>query len=271
MLILYEGRAAKASKEATEPNQIRQGQAAYLRGLSRKNYEEALGSFGEALRMNPNSVPAMIGIASQLTTGGANFVAIDEPRSVQLDRADRLLRRAIELEPHSEAAYFWSGQVHNGRDELDLALRCFERSLELNPNFVSSMAASGNVLARMGRYQEGVAKIAQTVRLAPDHPQVGTWMVFWARAEIEAGNEDFARELMLEGSQKSPGNARVFGIWSAADALANDFAAAAQHLATFKALSGAKSLDAAVARLQAQVGPESRTARGLALALHGAS
>jgi tetratricopeptide (TPR) repeat protein len=269
MMTLFEGSAAQDSKETSEPTFVRKGQAASFRGLSRKNYTEALSSFEEALRLNPDSVPAMIGIASRIITGGANFVSIEDERTKQLGRADQLLQRAVELEPRSEAVHFWIGQVHNGRGELELALRSFERSLELNPSFVQSVAGYGNALARMGRYQEGIDKIAQAVRLAPNHPGAGTWIVFWARAEIEIGNEAFARELLLLASQKDPGNARIFGLWAAADALGDDSVATAEHLAKFKSLSGTESLDLAVNRLKAQVvGP--RTARGLVIALQSA-
>jgi tetratricopeptide (TPR) repeat protein len=271
VMTLAEGRAARRSNGTDEPVQIRKGQAAHLRGTSLENVAEATTSFEEALRLNPNSVPAMVGLAAQLISGGANLVAVKEKRPDQLARADQLLQRAVELEPRSPGVHYWIGQLHNNRNELELAQRCFERSLELNPGMVSSMAALGNVLARMGRDQEGIDKIAQAIRLAPDHPHAGTFILWWARAEIERGNDGIARELLLSASQKTPGNARIFGLWAAVDALANDPVAAAQHLAKFKSLSGAESLEVVANRLRAQVGRESRAAKGLDLAMHGDS
>jgi tetratricopeptide (TPR) repeat protein len=271
LMTLAEGRAARRSKDADEPVQIHKGQAAHLRGTSLENVAEATTSFEEALRLNPNSVPAMVGLAAQLISGGANLVAVKEKRSDQLARADQLLQRAVELEPRSPGVHYWIGQLHGNRNELELAQRSFERTLELNPGMVSSMAALGNVLARRGRDQDGIDKIAQAIRLAPDHPHAGTFILWWARAEIERGNEGIARELLLSASQKTPGNARIFGLWAAADALANDYAAAAQHLAKFRSLSGAESLEVVVNRLRAQVGRESRAAKGLDLAMHGAT
>lgn len=267
MMILYEGRAARASGQTSESRELRKGQAAYLRGISRETYSEAVTAFEGALRLNPESVPAMVGIASQLLTGGANFVAVQEERGHQLDRAERLLQRAVELESRSEVTYFWIGQVHNGRRDFELALRAFERSLELNPNFVPSIAGYGNILARMGRHQEGIDLISQAVRLAPDDPAVGTWMAFWGAAEIEQGNDEFARELLLLASQKAPGNARVVGLLAAAAALCNDFEAATRHLAKFQSLAGARSLDSAVNRMMTIAGVDSRLAKGLATAL----
>jgi DNA-binding SARP family transcriptional activator/Tfp pilus assembly protein PilF/TolB-like protein len=271
MITLLEGRTARESKETGEPMQVRKGLAARSRGISRESYAEALHHFEEALRLNPNSVPAMAGIAAQLITGGANFVAVQDERSDQLARADTLLQRAIELQPRSEGTHYWLGQLHNNRNELEAALQSFMRALELNPNYMSAQAALGNVLARMGREGEGIEKFSQAVQKAPDDPGMGTWMSWWARAEIERGNEAFARELLLVGSQREPGNARALGFWAAADALVNDSVAAAQHLAKFKVLSGAESLTSAVERLRAQVGPESRTGKGLAMALRGTS
>jgi DNA-binding SARP family transcriptional activator/tetratricopeptide (TPR) repeat protein len=271
VMTLAEGRAARRSKGTDEPMQIHKGQAAHLRGTSLENVAEATTSFEEALRLNPNSVPAMVGLAAQLISGGANLVAVKDKRSDQLERADQLLQRAVELEPRSPGVHYWIGQLHNNRNEFELAQGSFERSLELNPGMVSSMAALGNVLARMGRDQEGIDKIAQALRLAPDHPHAGTFILWWARAEIERGNEGIARELLLSASQKTPGNARIFGLWAAADALANDPAATAQHLAKFKSLSGAESLEVVVNRLRAQVGRASRAAKGLDIAMRNAS
>jgi tetratricopeptide (TPR) repeat protein len=268
VVTLAEGRAARG---ADEPKQIHRGRAAHLRGTSRENVAEAKASFEEALRLNPDSAPAMVGLASQLISGGANLVAFNGKRSDELARADQLLQRAVELEPRSPGTYYWLGQLHGNRNELELARQSFERSLELNPGMVGSMAALGNTLARMGRDQEGIDKIAQAVRIAPDHPHAGTYLLWWARAEIDRGNEDVARELLLSASQKTPGNARIFGLWAAADALANDPAAAARHLAKFKTLSGADTLEMVVNRLIAQVGRQSRTAKGLEIAMHGGS
>jgi hypothetical protein len=45
--------------------------------------------------------------------------------------------------------------------------------------------------------------------------------------------------------------------------------AAAQHLAKFRVLSGAETLELAITRLKAQLGPKSRTTKGIDFAVRG--
>ena len=96
-----------------------------------------------------------------------------DPNSEAYAQAFAAASKAAELDPSAAEAhaslgfiYFWS--------KRDLAASCreFERAIALNPSYVDAYHWYGNVLAAVGRNEEGVTLLTRAQELEPSSPSI---------------------------------------------------------------------------------------------------
>jgi curved DNA-binding protein CbpA len=94
--------------------------------LKRGGWADAARDFGKAVELNPDEGVhhAYYAWATWCATSDKDAVA-KEVRSG--------LRTAIRLSPKSADAYFFRGQIAKQQDQMDTAVDCFEKVLELDP------------------------------------------------------------------------------------------------------------------------------------------
>lgn len=97
-----EGRHSGRADESSVSSLLAQALAAQYGGQNSASVQKALALYEEALRREPDLGLAMVGIAAQLITARNNYLAAPKP---DLDRAEELLRRAIQLDPEAERAH----------------------------------------------------------------------------------------------------------------------------------------------------------------------
>jgi protein O-GlcNAc transferase len=123
------------------------------------NYRAAVGHFGRALRINPNSVPAHASMGDALLALGsfseavASFdraLAIDPVRSELLNNRGNAL---LKLERPKEA------------------LASYELSLAIKPGAAEVLCNRGNVLRQLGRPEEALADYAASLSIKPEFAQ----------------------------------------------------------------------------------------------------
>jgi adenylate cyclase len=93
------------------------------------------------------------------------------PRPDPLDRALEAARRAVAADPTSQAAHLTLAVVYFYRHELDAFFTEAERTVALNPNNASFVAAIGEMLHYAGD-ERGIALLSRATKLDPFHP---TW------------------------------------------------------------------------------------------------
>ena len=76
------------------------------------------------------------------------------------------LRRVVELDPSSAAAYDHLGEALNKVDDLDGALQAFQRSTELRPNNAKALRGLGIVYDRLNRPTEAAQMYRRSRELA---------------------------------------------------------------------------------------------------------
>ncbi|HEY7546964.1 MAG TPA: tetratricopeptide repeat protein, partial [Blastocatellia bacterium] len=96
------------------------------------NYEDAASLFQDALKINPNSADAQVGIADSL-----KLTAVEEP-SAAVDRA-------LGVNPNHTGALRLRAWLDLEADRPDLALKSIERALTVNPNAVEVIAIQAAV------------------------------------------------------------------------------------------------------------------------------
>ncbi len=96
--------------------------------VKRGEYQAARDSFEEALRYANSRAEAHLGI------GIASFLLDDD------ERAERELKRTVEINPREAIAYQMLGELCYRKDDLEAAVSYWEKAVELNPSDSKSRA-----------------------------------------------------------------------------------------------------------------------------------
>ena len=104
----------------------------------RQRFEEAIGYLRSAVRVDPNSVPARVGLGYALSRIGDLRGAIQE------------LEVAIAREPSNFNAHLYLAGVFERQEKLTLARNHYEEAIRLEPGFHLAHYGLGAVLAKQG-------------------------------------------------------------------------------------------------------------------------
>jgi tetratricopeptide (TPR) repeat protein len=137
------------------------------------NNQEAQRTFEQALTLDPRSVGAKIGLATELVStvvnGWSSSVEQDEAR------AEQLLIEALERDPNSSMAHFSMGQLRQAQNRLSEACAELEAAVVLDRNNAHSLAGLARMLRFLGRPQAGIPHIEQAIQLNPRDPNIGLY------------------------------------------------------------------------------------------------
>ncbi|MBK7080804.1 MAG: tetratricopeptide repeat protein [Betaproteobacteria bacterium] len=142
----------------------------YLRGRSflvgtQQEMDKSIDCFRQAVARAPDYAMAYAGLAEAYTTQ-AYLRAFDRTESV--GKAQAAVTRALELDPDLAEAHTALGLVRFffewDWEGADAALR---RALELNPGSQAANEEFGNFLITMGRLDEGFTRTSEATRLDP--------------------------------------------------------------------------------------------------------
>jgi DNA-binding SARP family transcriptional activator/TolB-like protein/cytochrome c-type biogenesis protein CcmH/NrfG len=229
-------------------NLVMKGWAVHFSGPSRNNAAEELTLFEEALRREPDYVPAMLGVGMALTQAVLNSLA-DDPRG-SLERAEEQLNRVLEKDPSSYRAYFWKALVAKARERYEEALELLSKSIELNPGVPHSYAQRGDVLTKLGRPAEGLEQIQYAIRVSPKDASIAFFYLFAGKAELELHHEAEAAEWFRRSIAAQPGNPTPYKYLAATYALLGNRTEAAECWAQFRRLSAPPAVSDLAGRLR---------------------
>jgi len=142
----------------------------YLRGRSflvgnQQEMDKSVDCFQQAVARAPGYAMAYAGLAEAYTTQ-AYLRAFD--RAASVGKAQEAVTRALELDPDLAEAHTALGLVRFyfewDWEGADAALR---RALELNPGSQAANEEYGQFLIMMGRFDEGLARTREAARLDP--------------------------------------------------------------------------------------------------------
>jgi serine/threonine-protein kinase len=150
---------------------------AYLKGRyffnrpSDENLQKAITRFEDAIKLNPNFVPALSGLSDAYLWAGYNegFISASEARPKVRAAAEKALRLdAQSAEAHTSLAVFKLFYEYDwGGCEAE-----FRRALELNPNYAYAHDQFALCLAFRGRFQESIAESRRAADLDPLNPLI---------------------------------------------------------------------------------------------------
>ena len=94
----------------------------------------------------------------------------DPGNRTHLDRAQEYASKAVTLDPKDSVCWGFLASIHLYRGEYDLAERCVEQALTLNPSDLRALEACGEVLSHLGRFEEALETFQQVARFEPIPP-----------------------------------------------------------------------------------------------------
>jgi TolB-like protein/DNA-binding winged helix-turn-helix (wHTH) protein len=167
---------AEAARPTADPDAldyILRGRAAYAKGLTRDNYDAAVGLFERALALDPRSVGAQSQLANTLIGR-----ALDEPTdsaAADIARAELLIDQALTTSPRNLLAHFAKGQALRAQHRCEEASREYEMVLAFNRNWVGALMGIGRCRILSGSLDEAIPPMEQAIRLNPRDPGITSW------------------------------------------------------------------------------------------------
>ena len=149
------------------------GWAEAFRPYSKSSNNAAIGFFERALAVDPQFVPAMVGLARDLFRR-TDFFHSDDPKS-DLARAEDWADRAIVAEPDNSSAHLAKAWVFFGKRQWPQAITEADAAIADNPNNAEAHHARGLFNLYLGRAEDGFSGIETAFRLGPRDPEVPVW------------------------------------------------------------------------------------------------
>jgi adenylate cyclase len=169
---------------------IMQGWAWCHRPYSAAAWQEARRAFERALKRDPQSIDARIGLAMVL--GGR--LADDWSGSLQQDpaRAERLLREALARDPQRPMAHFALGVVRQMQNRLNEARAEYQTAIALDRNHARAYFHLGETLMYLGRPKAAIPDFEKAMRLSPRDPDMAGFYWAMGTAHLLSGRADTA-------------------------------------------------------------------------------
>ena len=125
---------------------------------SQGEYDEAIKSFEEAIRLDPNNALAWNNKGIALGDQGKH------------DQAIEAFEKAIALNPPDAiAAIAWRNKGHSllNLGKYNESIQANDKAIELNPKFVDAWNDKGNALIRLQKYDESIDVFKKTIQINP--------------------------------------------------------------------------------------------------------
>jgi adenylate cyclase len=206
------------------------GWAWYHRGLLASNLEQAWEAFGQALRLEPQSGAAKIGLASVLVERIS--LGLSSTREDDLEIMEKLLVAALESERNDSMLHTVVGRLRRFQNRFEESKIAFERAIALNSNNAHAVLQVGFSLNIMADPAAAIPYFERSIALNPHTPGLHYILHGLGDAYLFLGNLDQAARILRQ-----------------ANALNSNYYLVPLHLAAALALQGEISeADIALAR-----------------------
>lgn len=189
---------------------------AYLSGVvyaERGDHRSSVAQLADAVRLAPGHLGAWLRFGEQLRLSG------------ELERGEAVYERLLRDDPDSALARYGLGQLRTAQGRHAAALREYERTLELVPQFGAASYALGLTLQRLGRSTEAAQHVAAYQRNRQHRPVLQDPLLEEVRAMTSG-----ARQLIADAARLGDAGDVTASIALHERALEADPAAAQAHV-----------------------------------------
>ena len=165
---------------ANEPNPdaqdlIMRGWALYQRSQAATSRDDAKQLFERALKIDPSSYEAELGIASVLVIDLAN--GSDQPGQDEAE-AERLLSELRARDPNRSQLHSMIALLRRYQNRLPESRIEYQRALELDPNNAAAIGQLGVTLIYLGDPAEAIPLEEKRIKLNPNDPNIA--LAYWS-------------------------------------------------------------------------------------------
>jgi adenylate cyclase len=195
------------------------GMALLNKPASRESMQSARELFEEALRLSPNHLQALNGLANvMLIEWGSTWYTGSSDE--HLEELDRIVNQALAIKPDDALATYFQGYVLKRlRKNLNQALVAFERAIALDPNLAVAHNYVGQIKVFLGRASEAAEHTLKAIQLSPRDPQLAEWYYQLAITYIHQQRYNEAVEWARRSVQVNPNLRYPYRVLAAALAL----------------------------------------------------
>jgi TolB-like protein/thioredoxin-like negative regulator of GroEL len=248
-LELWRAEAARPSQHPDAVDYIFRAGALLIGGPpSRERYAEAIALFEQALALDPQSVDARSGLATDLASRVVDNMT--DTAAADLVRAESLAGQALAAAPNSSLAHYAKGQLLRAQSRYAEAIPEYEAALSYNPNWVHASHALARCKFFTASVEEVISLEEQAIRLSPRDPGIGGWYRQIGLVHVVQSQTDEAVVWLEKARNAAPAHPDIRAHLASAYALAGDTERAAAELAEARRLS-ADDRYSSLARLRA--------------------
>jgi adenylate cyclase len=218
---------------------ILRGRTALWKPPTQENYAEAIILFERAVALEPRSVDAQSWLASALAWRMLDGITDCDAAGADIARAEGLVGQALATSSRSPLAHFAKGQLLRAQRRPGEAIPEYEMALAFNRNWVDALAAIGRCKILIGRIDEAIRDLEQTIRLSPRDPFVGYWYLRLGEAYLLQSRIDEAICWLEKARNVNPALALFRAYLASACALKGNTERAAAELTEARRLDGA--------------------------------
>ncbi len=128
--------------------------------------QNAMEALETACRVNPEHVTVLAMYADML----CQVYFFGSFYETLLLRAERFVRKAINLNPSHQHSHWVLGFIHFLRFQDEPCIKEIEKSVSLNPNHASLLGASAYLLSMVGQWDRGLYLAKRAIGLNPHYP-----------------------------------------------------------------------------------------------------
>jgi|ERR1700722_11825032 adenylate cyclase len=154
---------------------IMRGWALYQRAQAAASREDARQAFERALRIEPKSYEAKLGIASVLVVALTN--GSDQPEEDEA-QAEKLLDDLLARDPNRSQLHAMIALLRRFQNRLPESRIEWERAIELDPNNAAAYGQLGTTLIYLGDPAAAIPLEEKRIRLNPNDPNIA--LAYWS-------------------------------------------------------------------------------------------
>jgi TolB-like protein/class 3 adenylate cyclase/cytochrome c-type biogenesis protein CcmH/NrfG len=195
------------------------GSALLNKQASRESTQRARELLESALRLSPDYLPALNGLAQAMLI---QWQSTWYPRSSDehLKELDHVVNKALTVKPDDAIAIYHRGYaLKRSRNDPTQALAAFERAIAIDPNLAVAHNYIGQMKVFLGRANEAAEHTLRAIQLSPRDPQLALWYYQLAVTYIHQQRYDEAVEWGRRSVEVNPNLRYPYRVLAAALAL----------------------------------------------------